>query len=91
MLSFADSFIFGGFLGGVVREGLAFFFSASSAAFATSSMDGAAFKLAHLGAIAGCLFVARTVGTRCWYLPFWASRSNGRVERVFAKFNVEWR
>jgi hypothetical protein len=26
-LSFADSFIFGGFLGGVVREGLAFFLS----------------------------------------------------------------
>jgi hypothetical protein len=26
-LSFADSFVFGGFLGGVVREGLAFFLS----------------------------------------------------------------
>jgi hypothetical protein len=25
-------------------------------------MDGAAFELAHLVAIAGCLFVARTVG-----------------------------
>jgi hypothetical protein len=30
------------------------FFSASSAAFAASSMDGAAFELAHLGATAGC-------------------------------------
>jgi hypothetical protein len=30
------------------------FFSASSAAFAASSMDGAGFELAHLGAIAGC-------------------------------------
>jgi hypothetical protein len=29
------------------------FFSASSAAFAASSMDGAAFKLARLGAIVG--------------------------------------
>jgi hypothetical protein len=27
---------------------------------------------------------------KCWYLPFWANRSNGRVERVFAKFNGEW-
>jgi hypothetical protein len=34
------------------------FFSASSAAFAASSMDGAAFELALLGAIAGGLFVA---------------------------------
>jgi hypothetical protein len=30
------------------------FFSTSSAAFAASSMDGAAFELARLGAIAGC-------------------------------------
>jgi hypothetical protein len=66
------------------------FFSANSAAFAASSMDGAAFELARLGAIVGCLFVAPTVGAKCWYLPFWASRSNGRVERVFAKFNGEW-
>jgi hypothetical protein len=49
-LSFADSFIFEGLLGGIVREGLAFF-SASSTAFAASSMDGAAFELARLGAI----------------------------------------
>jgi hypothetical protein len=34
------------------------FFSASSAAFAASSTDGAAFKLALLGAIAGGLFIA---------------------------------
>jgi hypothetical protein len=65
------------------------FFSASSAAFAASSMDGAAFELARLGAIVGGLFVARTVGAKCWYSPFWANRSNGRVERVFAKFNGE--
>jgi hypothetical protein len=31
-------------------------------------MDGAAFELARLGAIAGDLFVARTVGAKCWYL-----------------------
>jgi hypothetical protein len=31
------------------------FFSTSSAAFAASSMEGAAFELARLGAIAGCL------------------------------------
>jgi hypothetical protein len=38
------------------------FFSAISAAFAASLTDGAAFELALLGAIAGGLFVARTVG-----------------------------
>jgi hypothetical protein len=41
------------------------FFSASNAAFAASSMDGAAFELARLGAIVGGLFVARTVGAKC--------------------------
>jgi hypothetical protein len=40
-------------------------FSASSAAFVASS-DGAAFELALLGAIAGGLFVAQTVGAKCW-------------------------
>jgi hypothetical protein len=40
------------------------FFSASSVAFAASSTDGAAFELALLGAIAGGLFVARTVGVK---------------------------
>jgi hypothetical protein len=45
------------------------FFSARSTAFAASSMDGDAFELARLGAIAGDLFVARTVGAKCWY-PF---------------------
>jgi hypothetical protein len=65
-LSRAESFVFAGFLGGVVREGLAFF-SASSTAFAASSTDGAAFELALLGAIAGGLFVARTVDAKCWY------------------------
>jgi hypothetical protein len=39
------------------------FFSASSAAFAASSMDGAAFELALLGAIAGG-FVRSTNGGR---------------------------
>jgi hypothetical protein len=76
-------------LGGCCPRGPCLFFSASSAAFAASSMDGAAFELSRLGAIAGCLFVARTVGTKCWHLLFWASESNGRVERVFAKFNEE--
>jgi hypothetical protein len=46
---------------GVVGEGLALFLSCS-AAFAASSTDGAAFELALLGAIAGGLLVARTVG-----------------------------
>jgi hypothetical protein len=49
------------------------FFSASSAAFATSSTDGAAFELALLDVIAGGLFVARTVGAKCWNLLSWAS------------------
>jgi hypothetical protein len=31
-------------------------------------MDGAAFELARLGAIAGCFFVARMVGAKCWDL-----------------------
>jgi hypothetical protein len=44
------------------------FFSASSAAFAASSTDGAAFELALLGAIAGGFFVAQTVGAKCWNL-----------------------
>jgi hypothetical protein len=48
-------------------------FSASSAAFAASSTNGAAFELALLGAIAGGLFVARTVGAKCWNLLSWAS------------------
>jgi hypothetical protein len=43
------------------------FFSASSVAFSASSTDGAAFELALLGAIVGGLFVARTVGAKCWY------------------------
>jgi hypothetical protein len=53
-------------------------------------MDGAAFELARLGAIAGCLFVARTIGAKCWDLLPWASRSNEEVERVNTKFNGEW-
>jgi hypothetical protein len=48
------------------------FFTASSAAFAASSTDGVAFELALLGAIAGGLFVARTVGAKCWNLLSWA-------------------
>jgi hypothetical protein len=46
-------------------RGPCLFFSASSAAFAASSTDG--------GAIAGGLFVARTVGAKCWNLLSWAS------------------
>jgi hypothetical protein len=67
------------------------FFSASSAAFVASSTDGTAFELARLGAIADCLFVARTVGAKCWYSLSWASGSNGRVVRVFAKSSEKWR
>jgi hypothetical protein len=52
-LSFADSFIFKGLLGVLSARALSFF-PASSAAFVASSMDGAAFELARLGAIAGC-------------------------------------
>jgi hypothetical protein len=52
-LSFADRVIFEGLLGVLSTRALPFF-SASSAAFAASSMDGAAFELARLGAIAGC-------------------------------------
>jgi hypothetical protein len=66
-LSLAKSFVFAGFLGCVVCEGLALF-STRSADFAASSTDGAAFELALLGAIAGGLFVARTVGAKCWNL-----------------------
>jgi hypothetical protein len=88
-LSFADSFVFRGFLGVLSVRALPFFL-VSSAAFAASSMDGAAFELARLGAIAGCLSIARTVGAKCWNLPSSTSRSNGRVERVFVKFNGEW-
>jgi hypothetical protein len=70
-LSLADSIVFAGFLMGSVCKGLALFL-ASSAAFAASSTDGAAFELALLGAIAGGLFVARTVGAKCWNLLSWA-------------------
>jgi hypothetical protein len=60
-LSLVESFVFAGFLGVLSARALPFF-SASSAAFTASSTDGAAFELALLGAIAGGLFVARTVG-----------------------------
>jgi hypothetical protein len=49
----AECVVFAGFLVGGVDKGLALFFSASNAAFAASSTDGAAFELALLGAIAG--------------------------------------
>jgi hypothetical protein len=71
-LSLAECVVFAGFLVGVVYEGLALF-SASSTAFAALSTDEAAFELAILGAIAGGLFVARTVGAKCWNLLAWAS------------------
>jgi hypothetical protein len=45
------------------------FFSASSAALAASS----AFDEVLLGAIAGGVFVARTVGAKCWNLLSYAS------------------
>jgi hypothetical protein len=66
------------------------FFSASSAAFAASSTDGAAFELALLGAIASGLFVARTVGAKCWNLLSRARWSNGGVKRVQTRFNSRW-
>jgi hypothetical protein len=54
VLSFAvDSVVFEGLLGVVSARALPFL-SARSAAFAESLMDGAAFELARLGAIAGC-------------------------------------
>jgi hypothetical protein len=56
-LSLAESFVFAGFLGVLSARALPFF-SASSAAFAASSTDGAVFELALLGAIVGGLFVA---------------------------------
>ena len=57
------------------------FLAASSAAFAASS----AFGLALLGAIAGGLVVARTVGAKCWNLLSAArrpTRVNGGDNRV---------
>jgi hypothetical protein len=71
-LSLAESFIFAGFLGVLSSRDL-LFLSASHAVFAASSADGAAFELALLGAITGGLFVARTVGAKCWNLLSWAS------------------
>jgi hypothetical protein len=88
-LSLAESFVFGGFLGVLSARALPFF-SARSVVFAVSSMDGVAFELARLGAIAGDLFVARTVGAKCWYTPSSTSRSNGCEERMLARFNGEW-
>jgi hypothetical protein len=53
-----DSVVFEGFLGVAYTRALPFL-SARSAAFATSSMDGAAFELAHLGGgHRGLFFVA---------------------------------
>jgi hypothetical protein len=46
-------------------------------------MDAAAFEVALLGAIAGCFFVARTVGAKCWNLPFMIGRSNGKWGKGF--------
>jgi hypothetical protein len=71
VLSLAECVVFAGFLVGVICEGLDLF-SASSAAFAASLMEGAAFELAILGAIAGGLLVARTVGAKYWNLLSWA-------------------
>ena len=64
-----DSVIFEGLLGVLSARALPFFF-ARSAAFVASSMDATAFEVALLGAIAGCFFVTRTVGAKCWNLPF---------------------
>jgi hypothetical protein len=72
-----DSVIFKGLLGALSARALPFF-SARSAAFAALSMDAAAFEVSLLGAIAGCFFVARTVGAKCGNLPFRTGRSNGK-------------
>jgi hypothetical protein len=86
-LSFADSFIFEGLLGGVVREGLAFFLSQQRCL--RCFIDGwSCLRASSLGRHHGLFFVARTVGAKCWYLLSRASGSNGKVERVYAKFDV---
>jgi hypothetical protein len=46
-------------------------------------MDAATFEVALLGAIAGCFFVARTVGAKCWNLPFQTGLSNRELGREF--------
>jgi hypothetical protein len=54
------------------------FFSASRAAFAASSTDGAAFELALLGAIAGGFLVVRTVGANVGTcVPRWVDSNRG--------------
>jgi hypothetical protein len=63
-----DSVIFEGLLGVVFTRALPFF-CARSATFVASSMDATAFEVALFGAIAGCFFVARTMGAKCWNLP----------------------
>jgi hypothetical protein len=66
------------------------FLAASSAAFAASS----AFGLALLGAIAGGLVVARTVGTKCWNLlsvarrPTRVNSVDSRVTREMASSSI---
>jgi hypothetical protein len=67
-LPLAVCVVFAGLLVGGVDKGLALFLG-SSAAFAASS----AFEVVLLGAIAGGVFVARTVGAKCWNLLSWAS------------------
>lgn len=71
-----DSVIFEGLLGVLSMRALPFF-SARSAAFAASSMDATTFKVALFGAIAGCFFVARKMGAKCWNLFLRTARSNG--------------
>jgi hypothetical protein len=88
-LSFADSFIFEGLLGGVVREGLAFFLNQQRCL--RCFVDGwGCLRASSLGGHRGLFFVAPTVGAKCWNLLFRASRSNGKMERVQAKFNEGW-
>jgi hypothetical protein len=88
-LSFAvDSVIFECLLGVLSARALPFF-SASSATFAASSMDGAAFELARLGAITGCF---RTPHGGRQMLEFNLTgqvKSNKGVENVFAEFSTE--
>jgi hypothetical protein len=64
------------------------FFSASSAAFAASSTDGAAFELALLGAIAGGLLVARTMGANVGTCIPGQVDSNRGVREMCTRFNL---
>ena len=67
--------VFAGFLVGGVDKGLALFLGQQRCL--RCFVNGwAAFELALLGAIAGVLFVARTVDAKCWNLLLIAREAN---------------